>query len=187
MTVIMKKKIEFGKVDWYGRGRKTNACDVEIELREKGGEKTFQYVNGVPIYTGGTTPKYVELSICGNVWNNCHTDIVSGGQCLEEMLKVLRGNPKFVKVYNVWKNWHLNGMKAGTPEQEAKVNEWLAEGHKYDYTAVCDMLKECGLYEVEYTGKACGRVYDHEPYQYGHGWIVKELPDDVIQWAMEVC
>ena len=78
-------------------------------------------------------------------------------------------------------------MKAGTPEQEAKVKEWLADGHKYDYSAVCDMLKECGLYEVEYTGLACGKRYDHEPYKYGHGWIVKELPDDVIEFVKEVC
>lgn len=187
MAVILKKKIEFGKFDFTGNGRKTNAADVEIELRKNGGEPTFRMVNGKREYTGETTPEYLELSICGNVWNNLHTDCIMGGQCLDEMKKVIHGNPKFLKIYNVWKNWHLNGMKAGTPEQEAKVKEWLADGHKYDYSAVCDMLKECGLYEVEYTGLACGKRYDHEPYKYGHGWIVKELPDDVIEFVKEVC
>lgn len=186
MAVIMKKKIDFGKIDFTGNGRKAYSCDVTIELRENGGEETFRYVNGKKEYTGETTPKYTELAICGEVWNTRHTDIVCGGQCLDEMLKHLRGNPKFVKIYNVWKNWHLNGMNAGTPEQEAKIREWKAEGHKYDYKEVCAMLMDCGLYEVEFTGKTVGRMYDHEPYMYGHGWVIKDLPDDVIEFVKGV-
>ena len=185
-NVIMRKTIDFGKVDFFGRGVDTNACDVVIELRKCGGNDVFKIINGKKEYTGEKTPEYTELSICGNIWNKKHSDIVSGSQNLDDMLEFLRGNEKFVKIHNVWKNWHMNGMHAGTPEQEAKIREWEAEGNKWDYAKVCEMLEECGLYEVEYTGKVVGRMYDHEPYKYGHGWIIKDLPDDVIKFVMEV-
>lgn len=71
-------------------------------------------------------------------------------------------------------------MHAGTPEQEAAIKEWEAEGNRYEYTAVCDMLKARGLYEVNFTGLTIGRRYNNEPYKYGHGWIVEELPGEVI-------
>ena len=73
-------------------------------------------------------------------------------------------------------------MHAGTPEQEAAINEWEAAGNRYDYTAACNMLKEKGLYEVLFTGKTVGRMYNNEPYKYGHGWIVNDIPgDDLIR------
>ena len=186
MSIIMRKKIDFGKHDFFGKGRNVNACDVEIELRENGGEETFRYVDGKKVYTGEITPKYLELSICGNVWNTTHTDIVCGGQCLGEMAKIIK-DPKFQKIHEVWKKWHLNGMHAGTPEQEAKIEWWKSLGNKYDYDKVCEMLKKCGLYEVEFTGKTVGKVYDHEPYKYGHGWIINDLPDEVVEFVKEVC
>ena len=181
MGVILKKKLEFV----IGQGRKTNACDVTIELRNCGGEDVFRIINGERKYTGEKTPEYVELSICGNIWNSTHTKVVSAGQNLDEMAKFIN-DPKFKKIHAIWKKWHLNGMNAGTPEQEKKVHEWIDAGIKYDYSEFCEMLNECGLYEVEYTGKSVGRYYDHEPYKYGHGWIINELPDDVIKFVKEV-
>ena len=186
MSVILSKKIEFGKYDFFGCGRNRNDCDVTIELRKRGGEDVFRIINGKREYTGEKTPEYVELAICGEVWNNLHTKIVSGGQNLDEMAKVI-DDPKFQKIHEIWKKWHLNGTHAGTPEQEEVIEEWLKDGLKYDYDRVCELLKECGLYEVEYTGKTVGRYYDHEPIKYGHAWIIKELPEDVIEFVKEVC
>lgn len=53
--------------------------------------------------------------------------------------------------------------------------------HRYDYTEVKEALKAAGLLTVEYTGKTTGRMYDHEPYTYGHGWVVNDLPESVLE------
>lgn len=183
----MKKTISFGKVDYNGIGRKNCLVTVDIELRQKGGEPTFTInpTTKEKIPTGKTTPIYHELSICGNIWNHTHTDICCGGQCLDIIAEYI-STPLFNEIYKYWKLYHLNGMHAGTPEQEKAVEKWKAQGNKYDYTAVCEHLKNSGLYEVNYTGASVGRYYENEPYKYGHGWLVQELPANVLDRIMEI-
>lgn len=180
----MKKTFNFGKIDFYGNGRRDNLVTVTVELRQRGGEDTFTVDRATGEKTiVGKTPTYVELSICGDIWNRLRTDIVCGGQCLDTIAKYRRQLTErdlFDTLLDLWKNYHLNGMHAGTPEQEQAIEEWKAEGNKYDYTAACEMLKARGLYEVNYTGVSVGRRYDNEPYKYGHGWLVQELPGDVL-------
>ena len=181
----MKKVFNFGKIDYTGKGRKAYPVTVTVELRKRGGEKTFT-VNPATkerTYTGNTTPEYVELSICGDIWNTKKSDIVRGGQCLDTINKYrnqLTDKAVFDELYKFWKLYHLNGMHAGTPEQEKAIEEWEAAGNKYEYTAVCEMLKERGLYEVVFSGLTVGRKYENEPYKYGHAWIIQELPGDVL-------
>ena len=179
----MRKVFEFGKIAYTGK-KKINTVTVEVELRSCGGEATFTVgQNGERHYTGEHTPTYVELSICGYIWNAPRTEIVCGGQCLEEIAKYknqLEDKSGFEELYELWQNYHLNGMHAGTPEQEAAIAAWEAQGNKYDYDEVCDMLKALGLYAVNYTGLSVGRRYENEMYKYGHGWLVQELPGDVL-------
>lgn len=177
----MKTTFKFGKIA-ATNNRKENAAEITVELRTCGGEPTFTINPKTKEreYTGNHTPVYVELSICGNVWNRLHTHIVMGGQCLDSMKRYLNHNDTFMKLYDYWKRYHLNGMHAGTPEQEAAINEWKAAGNRYEYTAACEELKRRGLYTVNYTGLAVGKRYDNEPYIYGHGWIVNELPGNVL-------
>lgn len=176
----MKATLNFGKINARGTSRRYEA-EVTIELRRRGGEKTFTMQNGEKVYTGNTTPEYVELSICGTVWNTTKTNCIMGGQCLDEMYKHLRHNETFREIYKLWKEYHLNGMHAGTPEQEKAVQDWKQKtGKQYDYTEICEYLKEIGLYEVNFTGLTVGRRYENEPYKYGHGWIIQELPGDVL-------
>lgn len=160
---------------------RNNAAEVTIELRQKGGEATFTIdpTTRERIYTGSKTPEYVELSICGSIWNASHTDIWCGGQCLDTMAEYVK-TPLFREIYNLWKRYHLNGARAGTPEQENAIKEWTQAGNKYEYTAACEMLKEKGLYEVNYTGPTVGRYYNNEPYRYGCGWIIEEIPGEVL-------
>lgn len=182
----MKHTFELGKIAYNGRARKTNMVEITVELQNCGGEPTFTIgKNGERIPTGKTTPEYVELSICGDIWNNTHTDILCGGQCLDTIAIFRKqlspaNRDLFDLLHDLWKKYHLNGMHAGTPEQEAAIHEWEAAGNRYDYKAACKMLKERGLYEVKFTGKTVGRMYHHEPYKYGHGWVVNDLPGDVL-------
>ena len=181
--IIAKVTVNFGKIAFNYSGRKRNAADVEIELRQCGGEPTYDR-NGTP--TGRMTPKYTELAIVGQVWNSTHTDIVMGGQCLDSMKPYIHSD-LFNEVYELWAKYHLNGMHAGTPEQEAAIKAREERiGRQLTYDEQCELLKEAHLYEVEYTGPAVGRMYDHEPYVYGHAWLIQDLPDDVIRRVMEI-
>lgn len=180
----MKKTFNFGKINYTNKSRRANLVEVEVELRRRGGETTFTIdrKTGEKTITG-KTPEYVELSICGTIWNARHTDCVCAGQCLDEIAKYRRqlSDPElFDTIYNLWEKYHLNGMHAGTPEQERAIEEWKAEGNRYEYSAVCEMLKRRGLYEVNYTGLSIGRRYNNEPYKYGHAWLIQELPGDVL-------
>lgn len=69
------------------------------------------------------------------------------------------------EVQRLWKTYHLNGMTAWTPIQNA-----IIEAHRkknpdwhYDYTEACNILKEHNL-------------YDDNGYRYGTKWL---YPADV--------
>ena len=144
----MKKIISFGKIDYYGNGRKMNPVDVEINLKE--------------------TERGFVFTASGHVWNHIKTDCYTCGQCLDTIAEYVHDD-LFEEIYRIWKLYHLNDMHAGTIEQEKAIDEWKAQGNRYDYAAVCDYLKSIGLYEVEYNG---------EPYKYGHAWLYWEIPAD---------
>ena len=142
----MRKTIDFGKIAYNGK-RKINSVDLEVELRE--------------------TDKGPEFSVCGSVWNSKHTDIVAGGQCLDELSKFLSENKLFQKIYKLWKLYHLNGMHAGTPAQE----KYLAEHRTWhnDYEKDCECLKAAGLLTVQ---DGAGQ------YTYGHAWLYWPIPEN---------
>lgn len=178
----MKKTFTFGKICANYAHRKENLVTVEVELRTCGGEPVFtidpETKEQIPC---GSTPEYVEFSARGCVWNRVHSDCIMSGQCLDEINKhrrELSDLKTWDLIYTMWKKYHLNGMHSGTPEQEAAVKEWEAQGNRYDYTAACDMLKARGLYEIPFTGVTIGKRYNGEMYKYGHGWVVQDIPGD---------
>lgn len=118
----MKRVIEFGKIDFYGTGRRINAVTVEMELR-------------------GTEERPV-FSCCANVWNAKRTDIVMGRQCLDSILFYLKGNRKFREIHDLWKKHHLNDMHAGTERQEACLK---ANHERRDYITDKAWLEKWGL------------------------------------------
>lgn len=175
----MTKTFTFGKIA-YNNYRKENLVTVDVELKKRGGEETFIYENGEKKVTG-RTPIYIEFSACGNIWNRLATDILCVGQCLDTIAKhrnELKDKETFDIIYSMWQKYHLNSMHAGTPEQEKAVKEWVEQGHKFDYTAACDMLKELGIYEVNFTGATIGEYYNNKPYKYGHGWVIEEISEE---------
>ena len=182
MKENMTKTFNFGKIDYYGKGRKINAVTVTVSLAHRGG--AFIYDKDGKIT--GKTPEYEEFTASGDIYNACGTDVVCAGQCLETIAEYI-DDPVFMQILNLWRKYHLNGMHAGTPEQEAFVERYLADmkaadpNHRYDYTEVKEALKAANLLTVEYTGKATGRMYDHEPYTYGHGWVVNDLPEPILK------
>lgn len=181
----MRKSFDFGKIRYTNKFRRVNPVVVDVRLEKKGGREIFKTDcrTGEKTVTG-RTPEFWEFAACGQIWNAGQTDIVCGGQCLDTIAKYESqlNNPELFSVlYDLWKKYHLNSMYIGTPEQEAAVKEWIElGGHEYDYSKVCDMLEKRDLYEVNYTGLTVEKRYENEPYKYGHGWVVQELPEDVI-------
>ena len=165
-----KTTISFGKIAYDRPNRKTNEAVVQIELREC---KT----NAGYIYT--------ELSICGDIWNSRHTNIRCCGQCLDEIAEHVH-TPLFREIFELWNKWHLNGLHAGTPEQEKAIKEWEAQGNKYDYDKACEHLKNLDLYAVCYTGHGQSQEYNNDLYVYGTDWIIRELPKNVIKRVKEI-
>jgi hypothetical protein len=166
----MRKKFSFGKVDGYHRGRKTCEVTLEVELKD--------------------TDKGPEFTASGNMWNNLHTDIIRGGQCIDDMAEefpFLKKNKLYAEIMDLWSKYHLNGMNAGTPEQTEAIKNWEAQGNRYDYDKVCEYLKSINLYEVpidktlypDLWGRESEKQGTDTPmYKYGHAWLYRAIPDD---------
>jgi hypothetical protein len=167
----MTKVVKLGKVDGYGNGRKSCAVDIEVELREQS--------NGA-----------LELSICGEIWNALQTDIISGGQNLEEIASYFPGSHKVRRIVEVWRRWHLNTMKAGCEHQRAAGWD----------KAPIDPEKPTHTYGRHFEGQnqpswnLLGWVREDEHpdglmcracwvcgYKYGTAWLTEELPAEIIE------
>ena len=117
----MKRTLTFGKIDYYGRGRKINLVEVKAELSDKG------------VFTASAT-----------IWNSKKTDCVCAGQCLDEVAKHVKSD-KFKKIYRLWKQYHLNDMHAGTVRQEEALEAAGFESWANDYYRCCDYLESINL------------------------------------------
>jgi len=115
----MRTKIDFGKIDGYGNGRKTCLVTVEVE------------VDNNDVFTASA-----------DIWNSKGTDYIRCGQCLDYLYQFFENDSKFKKVYEWWKKWHLNDMHAGTEKQEQALED---AGVRGDYTKECDYLESIGL------------------------------------------
>jgi hypothetical protein len=148
----MKKTIDLGKIDYNGTGRKINKVEIRVELEEG------------------------RLSICGDIWNGHHTDCISCGQNIDEIASLFPHKKTVQRIKAIWERWHLNDLKAGSPNQEEylrrhPVQITYPESH-YDKT--CGILKEAGLNpDVAY-------LHNGKPYEYGSSWLTEELPQEVI-------
>ncbi len=158
MTKTLRKNFTFDKVA-YTSARRVNLPVIEMELS----------------YKNGDTSKPC-LSICGELWNSKHTDIVMGGQCLDEMANLgdLRFNTLFRKLHRLWQFHHLNDMHAGTVKQEQALNDAKKSGVKIcSYDDSCKYLESVGLLE-------------DDGYKYGSAWLYREIPEDDLKEIMSL-
>lgn len=146
-----RKEIDLGKVDYNGTGRKANRVTLDVRIEDRRGEP--------------------ELSIMGNVWNHLGTDIYSGGQNLDTIARLFPNDPKVQRILEVWREWHLNCMHAGTPAQEQAIKEGRESGEITTYPdwygSACRYLESRGLLE-------------DNGYRYGSAWLSRELPQGII-------
>lgn len=102
----MNKTYNFGKIDYYGNGRRSCPVELEIELKP--------------------TDKGEEFTASGNIWNNLYTDIIMGGQCIDDIWDEygtqLQNRKLYQEIMELWKKYHLNGMNAGCIHQ--RMEKW---------------------------------------------------------------
>ena len=110
----------------------------------------------------------------------------SSGQCQDSIKPKNKAQKNLLEL---WKKYHLNDMKAGTPKQEAalhtpKFEEFykLTDGHDY-YKAACTWLEKKRLYTVDDPRP------DHkgEKYNYGHAWLTEALPANLWEQVESIC
>jgi hypothetical protein len=159
-----KKKIKLGKVA-YGSKAKNKPAEITVELKRK------------PLATNWDTldreKDVVVFSMDGGIWNASHNDMISGGQNLGTIAKLMLQNKDLQELIGYWRKYHLNDMKAGTKRQTEAVKKWQAEGNKYEYPAAVEHLKSIELDE-------------DKGYKYGHGWLYEPIPDDVVKRIIEL-
>jgi hypothetical protein len=67
---------------------------------------------------------YPEFTMSAQIWNTFHSDIIMGGQCIEEAFKEVKtfitSRQKTLRMIDIWRRWHLNGCHAGCVHQRAE-------------------------------------------------------------------
>lgn len=118
--------------------------------------------------------KYTELVVCG-VGRRRRLD-----WCFGQIWSRIRGafpaDPHLNRLAQIWERWHLNGMRAGTHEQ----NEFLRKNpipRSLDYYSdACRALRQNDLLEVKVP--PIEKWVPDGIYRYGRYWLVEELPND---------
>lgn len=155
-----RTRISLGKVDGYENGRRSCPAEIEMNLKE-------------------CKPGKLEFTASGKVWNPKKTDIIMGGQCIDTLAEMVEKEYKeevdFVK--EMWERYHLNGMHAGTPAQEALLKQAVRNGELSSYGAnnyeeTLSYLEKHGLlYDKSCEGKT------EAGYKYGSSWLYEPIPE----------
>ena len=136
-----KAKASFGKIDYYGNGRKSNEVEIEMQLKD-----------GV-------------FTASGSIKNARGTDSISGGQNIDEIADMMKGNKDVQEIRDLWHKYHLNDMHAGTEKQEEALEKKFGGVNANKYDEQVAYLKSIDLYE-------------DNGYRFGSGWLKREIPDD---------
>lgn len=142
------KTFVFPKISFCG-DRKVNTPEIELSLNVDDNKEV--------------------LSICGQVWNSKHTNIIACGQCLDRMYKFLKNDKTFRELYRLWKRWHLNDLHPGTIKQEEALDNAKKSGVKIcSYDDSCKYLESVGLLE-------------DDGYKYGSKWLYRKIDKDDLK------
>lgn len=147
----MKKTFNLGNVKFENRKIKADKVLVDVELKDNN-----------------------ELSICGEIVGTHGDTWRCGGQCCEEIDRVsaqfTKENQSLWKtIYRLWHLYHLNGMHAGTPEQEQALKDAGMTAWANNYTECCDYLESIGLLKTMHNGKE---------YKFGTAWLFHPIPQE---------
>jgi hypothetical protein len=177
-----QKAVLLGKVAYAHKSKKLNMVQLNIEITEvrtqpvydielTGSEVDLVESGQSGIFNWDTLQRVKQgmvISISGSVWNSKETDIVIGGQCLDQLLELMPENEILKHIAPIWKDYHLNNMKSGTMKQTEMLTSFFEnKKQSYHYEDACEYLESIGL-------------FTDRGYKYGSGWLYKPVPDAVL-------
>lgn len=138
------------------------------------------------------------FSMSGEIWNWQGTDLRSVGQNVEEIAAAFPGHARVQLMAEIWRRYHLNDMRAGSPDQElwlrAHEVEWeKAKARGEDYYAWASAGLAAARLNPDpnfiYVGEGAANVRQQGGYRYGSAWVREEIPAEVISeietWAIQ--
>lgn len=187
--IVFEKVIELGKIAYSYKNRKCNMVDLSVIITNIHSQEDYQVEeqeDGTPkLFSAGKTGVFYYdtlkrvreekiIVISGGVWDHMHKDYMMRGQCLDTLVELMPDNEILKVVHPIWKEYHCNNLHAGTQKQEEALLLYFTEiEEKYDYDKAKEYLSVIGLYE-------------DRGYKYGSSWLLKPVPDEVLQRLITV-
>lgn len=152
----------------------------------KSGRKSCSIVVSARIDKNG------QFGASGDIWNASGSDINRGGQCLDDIgdhngdyyPQLPKESQEILDILvPLWEKHHLNGTRAGTPEQMAASDEWEKETGKTwnsDYDGLVDFLKGKDLYVVDDPERP------GEKFEFGSRWLKWGIPKDDMEKILDL-
>lgn len=96
------------------------------------------------------------------------------GQCEDFINEYLKWDKLWDKIYQLWQDYHLNDLHAGTPKQEKLIRMGrLAWEDLIDYDKQCAFLDEFNCLWDENIDED----WVAKPYKYGSAWLYRPIPE----------
>ena len=144
---------------------------------------------GLGRYSVWVTIEYIDgkLSICGVETPKTNGDCAGSCGQIADRLNPLEFTTffegwdaiKVAKLRQIWNQWHLNNLQAGSPNQRTLLEEMekIDNPSNMDYYDwACRTLQAAGILHDE---EFC---IDGQPYRYGTKWLRVDVPEDVLEW-----
>jgi hypothetical protein len=158
----MKRTINYGKHAAGASDRKVNEVTLTV------------YVEPSKYYDPKTKKDYVNgehFSVSGDVWNASHTDIIRGGQCVDDIIKHYAKDENSRNIRALWEVFHLQQMDA-IPERFRTAIVAFVSGTADNIPLE---RKRCAAYLLKVTEK----VTDYGTYT--EGTITVKTPDGITE------
>ena len=160
---IGHRVISFGKIDYYGNGRKINEVEIELTLRESEDER-----------------RDVEFSACGGVWNSRKTDYVCCGQMIDDpdVVKQIKAKRDlYLEIMDLWRKHHLNCGRYCTPRQEEELTKRFGCWNAVDYKEQKAYIESIGMLKDKYEGVE---------YTFGEDFVPWRIPEADLARIREI-
>ena len=168
-----KATLNLGKIAYMGKTN-INLMQIDVEIKfVKNDSKNDVWMNPV-------LEEYPVLTMSGKIWEANMSDIVVGGQCLDEILKEFKANFKnsdkiqaLTTLVQIWQRWHLNDLKSKNALLLYDKDVFDAEFEK----------RTLGMNNVQRSNEYNRLV------RYGTGsqWLLEHLPNEIIEEVKELC
>jgi hypothetical protein len=167
---LINKTVVLGRYQDDNRAYKSKiTIDVKISSVDK---DKISYVDGKSVISNP-----LVLSISGGI--KAGNSDVEGGQIYDtiaDVVDIMEFEPGFDKksvleIVQIWRDYHLNDLKAGTKLQTETINEAFEKsGKSYDYDLVDKILEH----------SKHGDIRVDNGYSYGSKWLLEELPKGLV-------